>query len=157
VAEIDNKNALLVELTADITSAYVSNNSVTPNDLPILIRVIFDALTRVDTSPRKPEELQIPAIRIKKSITDDYLVCLEDGRRLKSLKRHLRTKYDLSPEDYRAKWGLAKTYPTVAPAYATARSNLAKQIGLGRRAAEPKATPARTRVKAARKARPAKA
>jgi predicted transcriptional regulator len=157
MAETDNENSLLVNLTARITSAYVSNNNVAQNELPVLIKGIFGSLTSLDTLLEKAAEPQMPAVTIKKSITDDYLVCLEDGRRLKSLKRHLRTKYDLSPEDYRAKWGLAKTYPTVAPAYATARSNLAKQIGLGRRAAEPKATPARTRVKAARKARPAKA
>jgi predicted transcriptional regulator len=160
MAEIDNKNALLVELTADITSAYVSNNSVTPNDLPMLLRVVFDALTGVDTSPEQPVEPQIPAVTIKKSITDDYLVCLEDGRRFKSMKRHLRTKYNLSPEDYRARWGLAKTYPMVAPAYSAARSNLAKQMGLGkggRQATKPVLAAAKSGARAAPKARTAKA
>jgi predicted transcriptional regulator len=160
MAETDNQNALLIELTADIASAYVGNNSVTPNDLPNLIKGIFAALTGVDTSLEKPAEPQTPPVSIKKSITDDYLICLEDGRRFKSLKRHLRTKYNLSPEDYRAKWGLAKTYPMVAPAYAAARSNLAKQMGLGqggRQAAKTKPTAAKSGAKAASKVRPAKA
>jgi predicted transcriptional regulator len=155
MAETDNQNALLVELTADITSAYVGNNSVTSGDLPPLIRGIFGALAGVDTSVEKPAEPQMPAVSIKKSITDDYLICLEDGRRFKSLKRHLRTKYNLSPEDYRAKWGLAKTYPMVAPAYAAARSNLAKQMGLGQGGRQ--AALAKPAVKTARKATVAKA
>jgi predicted transcriptional regulator len=155
MAETDDQNALLIGLTADIASAYVSNNSVTPNDLPNLIKSIFGALTGVDTSLAEPAQPQTPAVSIKKSITDDYLICLEDGRRFKSLKRHLRTKYSLSPEDYRAKWGLASSYPMVAPAYAAARSNLAKQMGLGqggRQAEKEEPVAAKPRAKATPKA-----
>jgi predicted transcriptional regulator len=148
MAETDNQNERVVELTADIASAYVGNNSVTPNDLPNLIKSIFGALISATTSLEKLVEPQTPAVSIKKSITDDYVICLEDGRRFKSLKRHLRTKYNLSPEDYRAKWGLPKDYPMVAPSYAAARSSLAKQMGLGGRPA-PKAETV------ARKAKPA--
>jgi predicted transcriptional regulator len=131
MAETENPNALLVELTADIASAYVGANSVAASDLPGLITGIFGALSGIDTSLEEPAEPQSPAVSIKKSITDDYLICLEDGRRFKSLKRHLRSKYNLSPEAYREKWGLPKTYPMVAPAYAATRSSLAKQMGLG--------------------------
>jgi len=132
--------ANLIELTADIVSAYVGNNSVTATDLPSLIRATYTALTGAEAPVAEPVEAKAPAVSIKKSLGEDYLICLEDGRKFKSLKRHLRTKYDMSPEDYRAKWGLPKTYPMVAPAYAAARSNLAKQMGLGqggRQAAKP--------------------
>jgi predicted transcriptional regulator len=122
----------IIEMTADIVSAYVGNNSVSANDLPSLIQSVHRALsgvaTGVETVEIAPKE---PAVPVKRSITPDYLICLEDGRKFKSLKRHLRTKYNLSPEDYRAKWGLAKDYPMVAPNYAKARSDLAKQMGLG--------------------------
>jgi predicted transcriptional regulator len=137
MAETEIHNASVIELTADITSAYISSNAMAASDLPSLIRNIFGALTGVDPSAKKPVEVQTPAVSIKKSITDEHLVCLEDGRKFKSLKRHLRTKYNLSPEDYRAKWGLPKTYPMVAPAYAAARSNLAKQMGLGQGGRKP--------------------
>jgi predicted transcriptional regulator len=160
MAQTDNQNAQLIELTADIASAYVGNNSVTPGDLPDLIKSIFGALTGADPSLPTPAELQTPAVSIKKSITNDYLICLEDGRRFKSLKRHLRTKYNQSPEDYRAKWGLAKNYPMVAPAYAAARSSLAKQMGLGqggRPAAKAEPVAAKSGARAAPKARAAKA
>jgi predicted transcriptional regulator len=122
----------IIEMTADIVSAYVGNNSVSANDLPSLIQSVHRALSGVsvgvETVEIAPKE---PAVPVKRSITPDYLICLEDGRKFKSLKRHLRTKYNLSPEDYRAKWGLAKDYPMVAPNYAKARSDLAKQMGLG--------------------------
>jgi predicted transcriptional regulator len=122
----------VIEMTADIVSAYVGNNSVSAADLPVLIQSVHRALagisTGADTAEPAPKE---PAVPIKRSITPDYLVCLEDGRKFKSLKRHLRTKYNMSPEDYRAKWGLPKDYPMVAPNYAKARSDLAKQMGLG--------------------------
>ena len=122
----------LIEMTADIVSAYVGNNSVATSDLPALIQSIFRALTNVSGSaepePAAPKE---PAVPVRRSITPDYLICLEDGRKFKSLKRHLRTKYNMSPEEYRAKWGLPKDYPMVAPNYAKARSELAKQMGLG--------------------------
>jgi predicted transcriptional regulator len=128
---MDDKSEI-IEMTADIVSAYVGNNSVSANDLPSLIQSVHRALSGVsagvETVEVAPKE---PAVPVKRSITPDYLICLEDGRKFKSLKRHLRTKYNLSPEDYRAKWGLAKDYPMVAPNYAKARSDLAKQMGLG--------------------------
>ena len=145
----ENDTSELIELTADIASAYVSNNTVAVNDLPGLIRNIHAALIGVGGPVEKPVEPQSPAVSIKKSLTDDYLICLEDGRKFKSLKRHLRTKYNMSPEEYRAKWGLPKTYPMVAPAYAAARSNLAKQMGLGQGGRKPaKAKPAVKAVRA---------
>jgi MucR family transcriptional regulator, transcriptional regulator of exopolysaccharide biosynthesis len=121
-----------IELTAGIVSAYVSNNAVASGDIPSLINQVHAALLRVSsgTSDAQPEPLK-PAISIKKSITPDYLVCLEDGKKFKSLKRHLRTQYNMTPEQYRDKWGLAADYPMVAPNYAQARSQLAKQMGLG--------------------------
>jgi predicted transcriptional regulator len=127
----DRPKSELIELTADIASAYVENNTVAANELPALIASIHSALANIDTPPVVAEPARTPAVSIKKSIGDDYLICLEDGRKFKSLKRHLRTKYNLSPEDYRTKWGLPKDYPMVAPAYAAARSALAKKMGLG--------------------------
>lgn len=124
----------LVELTADIVSAYVSNNAVVAGDLPNLINETYDALSSAAAKAAQPmkEELN-PAVPIKKSVTSDYIVCLEDGKKFKSLKRHLRTHYNLSPEEYREKWGLPHDYPMVAPNYAAARSALAKKMGLGQR------------------------
>jgi predicted transcriptional regulator len=134
---MENK-AELIEMTTDIVSAYVGNNSVSATELPGLIQSVHRALTTVstgqDTTQPAPKD---PAVPVKKSITPDYLICLEDGRKFKSLKRHLRTKYNMSPEDYRAKWGLAKDYPMVAPNYAKARSDLAKQMGLGQGGRKP--------------------
>jgi predicted transcriptional regulator len=128
---MEDKSAI-IEMTTDIVSAYVGNNSVSANDIPALIQSVHKALsgvaTGVETVEVAPKE---PAVPVKRSITPDFLICLEDGRKFKSLKRHLRTKYDMSPEEYRAKWGLAKDYPMVAPNYAKARSDLAKQMGLG--------------------------
>jgi len=122
----------LIEMTTDIVSAYVGNNVVTAADLPVLIQSIHRALATINQAPEQVEQTpKDPAVPVKKSITPDFLICLEDGRKFKSLKRHLRTKYNLSPEDYRAKWGLPKDYPMVAPNYARARSDLAKQMGLG--------------------------
>lgn len=121
-----------IELAADIVSAYVSNNSVPAADLPGLINEIYNALVRVGASVDvAPAEAPKPAIPVKKSVTNDYILCLEDGKKFKSLKRHLRTQYGMSPEEYREKWGLPADYPMVAPNYALARSNLAKQMGLG--------------------------
>ncbi len=124
----------LVELTADIVSAYVSNNTVVSSDLPTLINETYDALSKAAAKASQPltEELN-PAVPVKKSITPDYIICLEDGKKFKSLKRHLRTHYNLSPEEYREKWGLPHDYPMVAPNYAAARSALAKKMGLGQR------------------------
>ncbi len=128
----DQNRADVVEMTAEIVSAYVSGNATSASDVPALIERVYGALTGLSgaLAPAAPVELT-PAVPIKKSITNEYIICLEDGKRFKSLKRHLRTRYDLSPEDYRAKWGLPADYPMVAPSYAAARSNLAKQMGLG--------------------------
>ncbi len=125
-------NPTFIGLTADIVSAYVSNNSVPATDIPALINQVHAALARV-SSPRGEysTEAAKPAIAVKKSITADYLICLEDGKKFKSLKRHLRTQYNMTPEQYREKWGLPSDYPMVAPNYAAARSQLAKQMGLG--------------------------
>jgi len=121
-----------IELAADIVSAYVSNNTVAPSELTSLIHSVYAALSHIeDGSVEEPIEPQKPAISVKKSITPDFIICLEDGKKFKSLKRHLRTHYDMTPEDYREKWGLPADYPMVAPNYATARSALAKQMGLG--------------------------
>ncbi len=123
-----------VDLTAKIVSAYVSNNSTTAADIPGLIAQVHAALLRVANgdadAPSVPEPAR-PAVSVKKSMTPDYLVCLEDGKRFKSLKRHLRSRYNLTPEQYRAKWGLPDDYPMVAPNYAVARSQLARKMGLG--------------------------
>lgn len=128
---MDDKSEI-IEMTADIVSAYVGNNSVAAGDLPSLIQSVHRALSTVSGAPEVAEVApKEPAVPVKRSITPDYLICLEDGRKFKSLKRHLRTKYNMSPEDYRAKWGLPKDYPMVAPNYARARSDLAKQMGLG--------------------------
>src|SRR5262245_15137794 len=121
-----------IELTAEIVSAYVSTNSVSAGDLPALIGQVHSALTRVSTgSSEAPSEPLKPAVSVKRSITPDYIVCLEDGKKFKSLKRHLRTQYSMTPEAYREKWDLPPDYPMVAPNYAIARSELAKQMGLG--------------------------
>lgn len=121
-----------IGLTAEIVSAYVSNNTVPAADIPNLINHVYAALTRVSAkSGDAPEEPLRPAVSVKKSITPEYIVCLEDGKKFKSLKRHLRTQYNMTPEQYREKWGLGADYPMVAPNYAAARSQLAKQMGLG--------------------------
>jgi predicted transcriptional regulator len=124
----------LVELTAKIVSAYVSNNTVVATDLPHLISETHAALSRAtgNSAPVEREE-QKPKVPVKKSVMPDHIVCLEDGKKFKSLKRHLRTHYNLSPEEYREKWGLPHDYPMVAPNYARARSDLAKKMGLGTR------------------------
>jgi predicted transcriptional regulator len=126
----DNGN--YIQLTAEIVSAYVSNNTVPSSDIPALISQVHAALTRVSGSPGEaPAESLKPAISVKRSITPEYIVCLEDGKKFKSLKRHLRTQYNMTPEQYREKWNLPADYPMVAPNYAAARSQLAKQMGLG--------------------------
>lgn len=124
----------VVELTASIVSAYVSNNTVVAGELPALIGHVHEALSRASSKagPAERDELR-PAVPVKKSVTEDYIICLEDGKKFKSLKRHLRTHYNLSPEEYRDKWGLPHDYPMVAPNYAAARSQLAKKMGLGQR------------------------
>src|SRR5262249_45909087 len=123
---------IFIELTASIVSAYVSNNSVPASDLPALISQVHGALTRIVRGQSEAaSEARRSAVSVKKSITAEHLVCLEDGKKFKSLKRHLRTRYNLTPDEYREKWGLAADYPMVSPNYAAARSRLAKQMGLG--------------------------
>lgn len=130
---MSENNADFIELTASIVSAFVANNSVPATDLPGLIASTHAAILGLGGNGAavvEPEKL-VPAVSVKKSITPDFLICLEDGKKFKSLKRHLRTAYNMSPEEYRSKWGLPNDYPMVAPAYAEARSNLAKKMGLG--------------------------
>ena len=135
---MQEKNTLL-ELTATIVAAYVGKNTIAESDLPRLIATIYQSLinapSAAENKPADAAELK-PAVPVRKSITPDYIICLEDGKKFKSLKRHLRTHYDLSPEQYREKWGLPLDYPMVAPNYAEARSSLAKKIGLGQNRAE---------------------
>jgi predicted transcriptional regulator len=120
-----------LELVSKIVSAYVSKNSLTPGELPQLIKTVHEALKTPDqVAASRPE----PAVPIKKSVHPDYVICLEDGMKLKMLKRHLRASYDMSPDEYRQRWGLPADYPMVAPKYAAVRSELAKKIGLGRKA-----------------------
>ncbi|MBO9463277.1 MucR family transcriptional regulator (plasmid) [Labrenzia sp. 5N] len=123
-----------VDLTADIVSAYVSNNTIASGDLAALIATVHSALVSAAQTAQEPaaEEL-VPAVPVKKSVLGDYIICLEDGKRFKSLKRHLRTHFDMTPEDYRAKWNLPADYPMVAPNYAAARSDLARKMGLGQK------------------------
>ena len=121
----------IVELTAEIVASHVQNNSVAISDLPQLIKIVHEPPAGLNTE-RSVEKLQ-PAISVRRSVTSDYIVCLEDGRKLKMLKRHLATAYGMTPEDYREKWGLPIDYPMVAPNYAKQRSSLAKKTGLGKR------------------------
>ncbi len=125
-------NTTVIDLAAHIVAAYVGNNTVAPGDLPNLIFEVVGALNRVQGGPVEAEpEPAKPAVPVKKSVTPDYIICLEDGKKFKSLKRHLRTHYNMSPEEYREKWNLPADYPMVAPNYAQARSELAKKMGLG--------------------------
>jgi predicted transcriptional regulator len=133
MAEQSNREDLLA-LTTEIVSAYLSNNSVASGEIPAVIEQVFKTLSNVDSEggmavSGRPQ----PAVPIKRSITPDYIICLEDGKKLKMLKRHLKTAYSMSPEEYRERWGLAADYPMVAPNYAKQRSKLAKDIGLGTR------------------------
>jgi predicted transcriptional regulator len=124
-----------VELAAEIVSAYVSNNPVSAADLPGLLTTVHTSLATASGGPASATaaEAQTPAVPVKKSVTPDYIICLEDGKKLKMLKRHLRTTYGMTPEQYRLKWGLPSDYPMVAPNYAKARSELAKAMGLGQK------------------------
>ena len=121
-----------LELTAQVVSAHVSNNSVAATDLPDLIRNVYQALATVGQPVEEPEKLQ-PAVPIRRSVFPDYIICLEDGKKLKMLKRHLHSAYGMTPEQYRERWGLPPEYPMVAPSYAERRSSLAREIGLGRK------------------------
>jgi predicted transcriptional regulator len=129
----DNGANLLIELTAEIVAAYVSNNSVAANDLPNVISQVHAALGGTTTPVEKVVEKPKPAVTVRRSIQNDHLICLEDGQKFKSLKRHLMTHHGLTPEQYREKWELSADYPMVAPAYAEARSKLAKEMGLGQK------------------------
>ncbi|WP_374565511.1 MucR family transcriptional regulator [Nitratireductor sp. ZSWI3] len=132
--EPTKNDSMLIELTAEVVAAYVSNNPVPASELSNLIADVHTALGRVSGSPEpEPIEKQKPAVNPKRSVHDDYIICLEDGKKFKSLKRHLMTHYGMTPEQYREKWGLDPNYPMVAPSYAVARSQLAKQMGLGRK------------------------
>jgi predicted transcriptional regulator len=129
-----SNGANFIELAADIVSAYVSNNSIPVSELPALIGDVHAAILRVSNGGQMAiasSEAQKPAVPAKRSVTNEFIVCLEDGKKFKSLKRHLRTQYNMSPEEYREKWSLPADYPMVAPAYAKARSQLAKNMGLG--------------------------
>jgi predicted transcriptional regulator len=152
MAETSSTQAIL-GLTAQIVSAHVSNNAVSRDALPELIQQVFTTLMAAGTEQAEPERLQ-PAVPIKKSVFPEYIVCLEDGKKLKMLKRHLQTSYNMTPEQYRERWGLPHDYPMVAPRYAEHRSELAKKIGLGRKpvveAEEP--TPAAPPARRGRKA-----
>ncbi len=126
-------NEMLVTLTADIVAAHVSNNSVAISDLSLLINNVHAALSGLGSAPVVEEKL-VPAVSIRTSVKPDFITCLEDGKKLKMLRRHLMTHYGMTPDDYRAKWGLPADYPMVAPNYAAQRSEFAKKIGLGRTA-----------------------
>jgi predicted transcriptional regulator len=123
----------LITLTSDIVAAHVSNNDVAVGDVPSLITNVYAALANLGEAPVIEEAKPQPAVAIRNSVKPDYIVCLEDGKKLKMLKRYLRTNYDMSPEEYRARWGLPADYPMVAPNYAQKRRDLAKKIGLGRK------------------------
>ena len=131
MAENNELNETLITLTADIVSAHVSNNSVAVNDLPQLISNVHNALSGLGTRAEEPPAKLEPAVSVRSSIKPDYIVCLEDGKKLKMLKRHLMTHYQMTPDEYRQKWGLNADYPMVAPNYAEQRRALAKSIGLG--------------------------
>jgi predicted transcriptional regulator len=123
-------NTNVLGLTAQIVAAHVSNNPVSPDSLPSLIQEVYKTLAGVGREPTEPERPQ-PAVPVKRSVFSDYIICLEDGKKLKMLKRHLKTAYNMTPEQYRERWGLQSDYPMVAPSYARHRSSLAKKIGLG--------------------------
>lgn len=134
MADRQESNEILLELTVRIISAYVSKNPVPASEFPSLINDVSDSMARlVAGTSEQPMEAATPAVSVKKSVTSNYLVCLEDGRKFRSLKRHLSTHHDLTPMEYRNKWGLPADYPMTAPAYSSARSALAKEIGLGRK------------------------
>lgn len=130
----DLSNEDLLRLSAEIVAAYVSQNSIPAAGIPDLVRSVHGAISGLGkaSQPAKPAEKQKPAVPVSRSIQDDFIVCLEDGKKLKMLKRYLRSRYDMSPEEYRRKWSLPPDYPMVAPAYAARRSDFAKQIGLGK-------------------------
>ncbi len=128
------RNTSILRMAVEIVAAYAGNNPLPTNEVPELVNVVYRSLISISEDSKNGHQNKLkPAVAVRRSITPDHLVCLEDGKKLKMLKRHLRTVYDLSPEEYREKWGLATDYPMVAPNYAKQRSNFAKQIGLGRK------------------------
>ncbi|MCW2338453.1 putative transcriptional regulator [Sphingobium sp. B2D3A] len=131
MSDTNAQDEVLITLTSDIVAAHVSNNSVAVSDVPTLIQNVYSALAGLQQDVAPPQPKQEPAVSVRSSIKPDYIVCLEDGKKLKMLKRHLMTHYQMTPEDYRAKWGLPADYPMVAPNYAEQRRTLAKKIGLG--------------------------
>lgn len=137
----DHETGTLLGLTANIVAAHLSHNQVTDEALPSLIQSVYRSLSTVGEPEVEPIISAIPAVPVKKSVFPDFIVCLEDGKKLKMLKRHLSTSYGMTPDDYRTKWGLPRDYPMVAPNYASTRSALAKQIGLGRKAGQASAEP----------------
>jgi len=134
MAESTIDHSELLALTSDIVAAHASNNAVPSSELSGLIEAVFGTLSDLSSEPAEPVIVLKPAVPIKKSVHPDYVICLEDGMKLKMLKRHLRASYDMSPDEYRQRWGLPADYPMVAPKYAAVRSALAKKIGLGRKA-----------------------
>lgn len=154
MTDVSEHESTLITLTADIVAAHVTNNSVAVSDLPSLIQNVHAALSNLGQREAAPEPKQEPAVSVRASVKPDYIVCLEDGKKLKMLKRHLMTHYKMTPADYRAKWNLPADYPMVAPSYAEQRRTLAKSIGLGRKPrkapAAPAAAPAAAPTKAAK-------
>lgn len=133
---VGDESSHLLELTSEVISSYVANNPVPSGDLPEIINNVYEAFQKIsedEQQSRTPAKELVPAVPVKKSLNDDFIICLEDGKQFKSLKRHLSSHYGLSPDEYREKWGLPHDYPMVAPNYAKARSRLAKEIGLGRK------------------------
>ena len=151
MSEAPDTHAKLLELTSEIVSAHVSNNHVPASDLAETISTVFTKLSGLGVAEGAPAGALVPAVPIKKSVQDDYIICLEDGKHLKMLKRHLSTSFGLTPDEYRAKWGLPYDYPMVAPAYARKRQKLAKQIGLGRKPADRPKPKTRAKRKPSRK------
>ena len=149
--DLSESREMLVTLTSDIVAAHVSNNSVSVSDLPTLITNVYGALAGLDQPVEVEETRPEPAVSIRASIKPDYLVCLEDGKKLKMLKRHLMTHYNMTPEQYRTRWNLPADYPMVAPSYAETRRDLAKKIGLGRKPSETTAAVKAAPAKRARK------
>ncbi len=131
MTDANARDEVLVTLTSDIVAAHVSNNSVAVSDLPVLIHNVYSALAGLQQEVAPAQPKQEPAVSVRSSVKPDYIVCLEDGKKLKMLKRHLMTHYKMTPDEYRAKWGLPADYPMVAPNYAEQRRSLAKKIGLG--------------------------